>query len=518
MRVSPCRGGRRRLLCLLLAVLPPGALASPRSRRRRARHHATALAAEDSVGASAAPDVGQQHPPNFFAEHPSEQSSSLNIDDFEEDPSTGLRLPRFWRHATGAPDDGDGLDGLVDPSAYEGDGLEGLIVNQPTILLSVASYRDFQCAETVGSALSMAAYPERISVAVVDQGVLGAGDPDCTPMCDTEEARAADVRCKHLSRIRVYWMDARNATGPILARHIASRMYRGEAFVLQVDAHVAFALGWDEDLLKQWRSTGNENAVLSTYLSDVPGSLDEEGHTLRTTRPIMCVSAFAEGDNSVPYMRHGAQPEEPPLLSTEPMLQPFWAAGFSFARGHFVARVPYDCCLPFVFQGEEVSMGLRGWTHGYDFYAPYHSVVFHEYAQSSERRRPVAQFWENREGKEALADDGMRRLTALAGLDPTPSPQGSFNDALASRYGLGSARNASLYFKLFLIDRERRQAENLCPFVRSGAMHRNFQKHLRANGKGIDYQELEDFDTVANTPEEPQPQPARRVAHHFAWL
>ena len=69
-----------------------------------------------------------------------------------------------------------------------------------------------------------------------------------------------------------------------------------------------------------------------------------------------------------------------------------------------------------------------------------------------------------------------------------------------------------------MIDRERRQAENLCPFVRSGAMHRNFQEHLRADGRGIDYQALQDFDTVANTPPEPQPQPARRVAHHFAWL
>ena len=505
------RGGGASLLLLLgvlVALLPPGALASFRSRRRRARRRATALAADDSVGASTAPDVSQ-HPPNFFAEHPSEQSSSLHIDDFEEDPSTSLRLPRFWRHATGAPDDADGLEGLIDPS-----------VGTPSILLSVASYRDFQCAETVGSALSMAAYPERISVAVVDQGILGAGDPDCTPMCDTEEAQATDVRCKHLDRIRVYWMDARNATGPILARHIASRMYRGEAFVLQVDAHVAFALGWDEHLLKQWRSTGNENAVLSTYLSDVQGSLDGAGHTLRTTRPIMCVSAFAEGNASVPYMRHGAQPEEPPLLSNEPMLQPFWAAGFSFARGHFVARVPYDCCLPFVFQGEEVSMGLRAWTHGYDFYAPYHSVVFHEYAESSERRRPVAQFWENRAGsaEARLAEEAMRRLTALAGLDPTPAPRGSFNDALASRYGLGRARNASLYFKLFLIDRQRRQAENLCPFVRSGAMHRNFQEHLRADGRGIDYQALQDFDTVANTPPEPQPQPTRRVAHHFAWL
>jgi len=33
-----------------------------------------------------------------------------------------------------------------------------------------------------------------------------------------------------------------------------------------------------------------------------------------------------------------------------PMLQPFWAAGFAFSRGHFVLRVPYDPYLPMLFQ------------------------------------------------------------------------------------------------------------------------------------------------------------------------
>ena len=66
------------------------------------------------------------------------------------------------------------------------------------------------------------------------------------------------------------------------------------------------------------------------------------------TRPIMCNSAFEGG--AVRYLRHGSQPEEPPYLSHVPMLQPFWAAGLSFSRGHFVVRVPYDCCLPMVFQ------------------------------------------------------------------------------------------------------------------------------------------------------------------------
>ena len=33
-----------------------------------------------------------------------------------------------------------------------------------------------------------------------------------------------------------------------------------------------------------------------------------------------------------------------------PQLEPYWAAGFSFSRGHFKLRVPYDAYQPMVFQ------------------------------------------------------------------------------------------------------------------------------------------------------------------------
>ena len=38
------------------------------------------------------------------------------------------------------------------------------------------------------------------------------------------------------------------------------------------------------------------------------------------------------------------------------------AAGVSFSRGHRVLRVPYDCCTPNIFNGEEFTMGARMWT------------------------------------------------------------------------------------------------------------------------------------------------------------
>lgn len=46
----------------------------------------------------------------------------------------------------------------------------------------------------------------------------------------------------------------------------------------------------------------------------------------------------------------------------------------------------------FMFQGEEIAIGIRGFTHGYDFYAPRDSVVFHEYAEMSNRRKHVPFF------------------------------------------------------------------------------------------------------------------------------
>lgn len=44
-------------------------------------------------------------------------------------------------------------------------------------------------------------------------------------------------------------------------------------------------------------------------------------------------------------------------------------------------------------QGEEIAIGIRGFTHGYDFYAPRDSVVFHEYASMSSRRKKIPMFW-----------------------------------------------------------------------------------------------------------------------------
>ena len=184
-------------------------------------------------------------------------------------------------------------------------------------------------------------------------------------------------------------MDASLAVGPVLARHIGNRMYRGEYYTMQTDAHMEFIKGWDVDIIKQWKSANNEMAVLTTYVSDVDDHYDAEtGKATTDSRPKMCNTDFDPDyyDPRLTNLMHGQQPEGKPDLYGQPTLEPFWAAGFSFSRGHFIIQVPYDQYLPMIFQGEEINIGLRGFIYCYNYYAPKHSVLFHYYTIVMEGR------------------------------------------------------------------------------------------------------------------------------------
>ena len=49
------------------------------------------------------------------------------------------------------------------------------------------------------------------------------------------------------------------------------------------------------------------------------------------------------------------------------------AAGLVFARGAFLREVPMDPQV--YFQGEEVSLAIRAYTHGYNLYHPTENVT-----------------------------------------------------------------------------------------------------------------------------------------------
>ena len=162
-------------------------------------------------------------------------------------PLIGLKVPRFWEAPPGSSD--------ADINRI------GRTVNgQETIFLMIASYRDFQCRETITSAFMRSDHPERLFIGAVDQTVPGdIGCLDIEIPCSQDSSQPI---CKYRSQISIYHMDAKFATGPVTARHVGDRMYRGESFVMQMDAHCLFVRHWDTKIVQQWKETGNEMAVL----------------------------------------------------------------------------------------------------------------------------------------------------------------------------------------------------------------------------------------------------------------
>jgi len=381
------------------------------------------------------------------------------------------------------------------------------VVNElETIFVAIASYRDYRCTHTIESVYARATYPERIRVAVVDQIDLE-NDDKCVMTekpCDIDPSQTL---CKYSNLIDVFEMNATLSVGPIFARHIGYRMYRGEYFAMQTDAHMEFINGWDADLISQWKSAENEMAVLTTYVSTVTDHFDTKtGESLVTKRPLMCDSIFNEDyyEDNIEVLAHDQQPEDEPEILGEPQIEPFWAAGFSFARGHFAVQVPYDQYLPMIFQGEEISIGMRGFSYGYDFYAPERSVLFHYYNNDvrGKKNAEVAKFWDNSKLYNDVGVESKARLAAIIQL-LTPKKKGNetdggetettirpWNSIDAKKYGIGKVRKVQKFYDTYGIHvQEKTTEKHLCEFV-GEPMQNVIVPHLRANGMGIDYDEV----------------------------
>lgn len=361
-------------------------------------------------------------------------------------------------------------------------------INTRTIFVNIASFRDWRCRVTVESVFGRAKYPERIRVGVVDQI-----DSDVDPSCDVAirpcESYPSQALCKYHNHVDVYEMESALAVGPTFVRHLLSRMYRGEFYSLQVDAHTTFTQDWDVDIIAQFEQTKNEMAVMSTYLFDAEGNVQAStGLSIQQNRYLICNAVF-KGDGRERRLRHDIsdQPEGTPKVRGSPQLHPYWSAEFSFSRGYFILAVPYDPHLPMVERrDEEISMAIRAFTHGFDFYAPERNVCFRNTYAVKGAPTPKS-FLDNSNVYIRKQASAISRLTNLIGM----SSDTDWDHIDERIYGLGKVRDATQFFTCFGVHvGERITERKLCDFVSIGTMHRSFLRHLRSDGMGIDYGQI----------------------------
>jgi hypothetical protein len=420
-------------------------------------------------------------------------------DDFEliphpANPKVTLALPRFFlTKEDGTMETLGGIKTLSKDMANmigrtTVDGSRDFSVR--TIFVGIPSFRDLHCRHTVESLFSRAKYPERIRVGVVDQ-INSEKDQSCDVPIVPCAKKPEQALCQYRSQIDVYEMDHKLAVGPTFARHVVNRLYRGEYYALQIDAHTTFTMDWDVEIIEQLEETGNEMAVLTTYLNDATENVDSKtGVSHKDSRVVLCNAAYV-GSGHERFLRHDLdeQPDILPGVKSMPQLQPFWAAQFSFSRGHFILSVPYDPHLSMAqTPDEEISMAIRGFTHGYDFYTPQKNVC---YDSAFHDKRSLKSFLDNRAIYKNAEQTTFLRLYGLLQMDTAGKEESKWETELDELFGVGQSRPIAKFHSSFGIHvRERITERKLCNFVSGGRMHKMFHEHMREDGMGLNYDQI----------------------------
>ena len=141
-------------------------------------------------------------------------------------------------------------------------------------------------------------------------------------------------------------------------------------------------------------------------------------------------------------------------------------------------------------------MSVRGFTYGYDYYAPSQNVAFHIYAirENKDKRNQVSNFNENEILFPGAKKDAYRRLNGIIDGDDGGATT-TYNTIEEDRYGLGKVRSPTKFYNTFGINNEEHTIEeSLCDFVQGTggitSMHATFMPQLRYDSMGIDYNRI----------------------------
>ena len=291
------------------------------------------------------------------------------------------------------------------------------------IFIQLASYRDPQLIPTMRDAIEQAHDASRLHFCVAWQhdDDEGAGDV------------FADLRGR--AKLTILDIPHRESRGACWARHQIQQHYAGEAYTLQLDSHHRFVEGWDDiciGMIEELRAAGVAKPLLTAYLPSFDPDNDPQAR--------VDVPWFMGFDRFIP---EGAIFFRPTPISdwsdrSQPMRSRFYSAHFAFTLGEFAREVQHN--PEFYFHGEEISIAVRAYTHGYDLYHPHRPVAWHEYT-----RKGRTKHWDDHAnwGHANVSSHGHNRK--LFGMDEFADQPDVVAEAQRGPYGFGTARTLEEY-------------------------------------------------------------------------
>jgi hypothetical protein len=286
------------------------------------------------------------------------------------------------------------------------------------IFIQIASYRDPELKPTIKNCLENARYPENLVFSISWQHNI-------------EDNWDNLDEYKNDERFKIIDIDYRDSKGACWARNLLQQQYDDEEYTLQLDSHHRFIKDWDLELINmynQLKSKGHDKPLITTYVPIYDPQNDPDGR--------VAVPYQMNFDRFIPegaiFFMPGHIDNYKTL--TEPLPARFYSAHFAFTSGQFVKEVPHD--PNFYFHGEEISIGVRAFTWGYDLFHPHKTIVWHEYTRKGRTKQ-----WDDDSTWGKRNEESHKRNRKLFEMD------GEIKDIDFGIYDFGKIRSLSDYEK-----------------------------------------------------------------------
>lgn len=317
-----------------------------------------------------------------------------------------------------------------------------------TIFVQIASYRDPQLIPTIIDLILQAKHSENLTIGI------------CWQNCNDDETidifldngfvvenystnGEFDVIEMTLNGtlLKVIDVPHHESKGACWARHSIQQLYNKEKYTLQLDSHHRFVEDWDItsiEMLESLRSKKCKKPLLTGYIPSFDPDNDPKGRTQE---------AWEMGfDRFIP---EGAVFFIPQKIENwtelnKPVNARFYSAHFCFTDGIFAEEVQHD--PEYFFHGEEISIAVRAYTHGYDLFHPHRIIAWHEYT-----RKNRTKIWDDHTSD--IKNEGLieldwlernnschKRNRILFGMDGEDPAQIDFG-----KYGFGDKRTLREY-------------------------------------------------------------------------
>jgi len=225
-----------------------------------------------------------------------------------------------------------------------------------SIFVSIASYRDSECQDTIEDLLNKSSKDNDISIGLFAQYF---------PEDDF------DWKINDLDQVKVIYCDAKISRGAGWGKSVANMLYSGQDYFLVIDSHMRFVKNWDQTMIEMLKSTPSSKPIISSYPPEY-------------TLPDLCedylvhMGAKKFGDNGI--LEFQGIRVDGKFEKDAPRRTPFVAGGFIFSLGQLFCECPFDPLI--YFYGEEISFSARSFTHGWDSFSPNLRVINHYYDRS----------------------------------------------------------------------------------------------------------------------------------------